>query len=220
MAPFTGSPTITTNRSNATVAWEQVTTPQNDPITYTVFLGNSTGGAQPLAQISQTSQAGISEVSLRPMTTTPQATVQSDGNTITMNLSGLGYYQTYYLQIQAANPYGATSVSPFATFTLAAESGFPNAYNYPNPFSPMTGGTNIVFNAPPTGYAQASVSIYSEMGALLYKQQYANIPPGISQQPFNGRDRYGRALFNGSYVCHVKFSGPDDLVSFFLLVVK
>ena len=98
--------------------------------------------------------------------------------------------------------------------------GFPAAYNYPNPFSPLRGGTNIVFNAPPSGYSKATVEVYSEWQDLLFKQDYFNIPPGVSQIPFNGHDRYGRPFFNGSYICRVRFSGPDDQTIFYLLVVK
>jgi hypothetical protein len=220
MPPFNGSPVISTMRSNASVSWNQVTTPQNDPVTYTVYLGNSADSAQPLVQIGQITQSGATSLSVRPMTVTPQAVVQINGNTITLNLAGLDYYRTYYIQIQAMNPYGAKSVTPFETFSLASANGFPTAYNYPNPFSSLRGGTNIVFNAPPSGYSRATVSVYSELGDLLSKQEYANIPPGISQKPFNGRDRYGRALINGSYVCRVRFEGPDDRATFYLLVVK
>ncbi len=214
------SPTISTMRGNVTVSWSQVTTPQNDPVTYIVSLGDSAGGLEPVAQIGQTTQAGAPTLSLRPMKVKPQTQAVVNGNTITLTLTGLDYYRTYYLTIQASNPYGATSVTPVQNFTLASANGFPLAYNYPNPFSPARGGTNIVFNAPPSGYARATVSVYSELGDLLFKQDYANVAPGISQVPFNGRDRFGRPLFNGSYVCRVRFEGPDDRATFYLLVVK
>ncbi len=214
------SPTISTMFGNVTVSWSQVTTPQNDPVTYTVSLGDSASGLEPIAQIGQTGQAGATALSLRPMKAKPQTQAVVNGNTITLTLTGLDYYRTYYLTIQASNPYGATSVTPVQTFTLASANGFPLAYNYPNPFSPARGGTNIVFNAPPSGYARATVSVYSELGDLLFNQDYANVAPGISQFPFAGRDRYGRPLFNGSYVCRVRFEGPDDRATFYLLVVK
>ena len=70
---------------------------------------------------------------------------------MTLTLTSLDYYKTYYLRIAASNPYGATTTTPVATFTLASPDGFPKAYNYPNPFNPNRGGTNIVFNAPPSG---------------------------------------------------------------------
>jgi hypothetical protein len=220
MPPFDGSPTITTMRGSAAVSWNQVTTPQNDPVTYTVYLGNAAGDVQPLAQIGQTTQAGSTALSLRPMAVRPQAQVQMNGNTITLTLTGLDYYRSYYIRIQAQNPYGATSLTPIQTFTIASANGFPPAYNYPNPFSPLRGGTNLVFNAPGAGYARATVSVYSELGDLLVKRDYQNIAPGISQVPFDGRDRFGRPLFNGSYVCRVRFEGPDAQSTFYLLVVK
>lgn len=220
MPPFDGSPTITTMRNTVTVSWGQVTTPQNDPVTYTISLGDSAGDIAPVAQIGQGLPSGASALSVRPLTMKPQAQAVMNGNTITLTLTGLDYYRTYYLKIQASNPYGATSVTPVQTFTLASATGFPLAYNYPNPFSPMRGGTNIVFNAPPSGYARAEVAVYSELGDLMFKQDYANVAPGISQVPFAGRDRFGKALFNGSYVCRVRFEGPDDRVTFYLLVVK
>lgn len=220
MPPFSGSPTISTMRGNVAISWNHVTTPQNDPVTYTVSLGESVEGIQPIAQIGQTTQAGATALSLRPMTAKPQTQTQVNGNTITLTLAGLDYYRTYYLEIQASNPFGATSVTPVQTFSLTSANGFPRAYNYPNPFSPLRGGTNIVFNAPPSGYARATVSVYSELGDLLFEQDYANVAPGISQVPFNGRDRFGRPLFNGSYVCRVRFERPDDRATFYFLVVK
>ncbi|MEK7745062.1 MAG: hypothetical protein AAB576_00160, partial [Elusimicrobiota bacterium] len=78
----------------------------------------------------------------------------------------------------------------------------------------------IVFNAPPSGYARAMVSIYSELQDLLFRREYTGIPPGISEVTFDGRDRNGRSFFNGSYICHVRFEGPDDKETFYLMVVK
>jgi hypothetical protein len=46
------------------------------------------------------------------------------------------------------------------------------------------------------------------------------VPPGISELRFDGRDGHGRALPNGSYVGRVRFEGPSETASFFLLVVK
>lgn len=219
-SPFNGSPTITTMRNTVTISWSQVTTPQNDPVTYTVSLGDSAGDVQPVVQIGQTAQAGAAALSVRTLSVKPQAQASLDGNTITLTLTGLDYYRTYYLRVLAMSTYGATSQTPVQTFTLASANGFPRAYNYPNPFSPARGGTNIVFNAPPSGYARATVSVYSELGELLFVQDYTGVAPGISQVPFAGRDRYGRPLYNGSYVCRVRFFGPDDRATFYLLVVK
>ena len=211
---------ITTMRGSATVSWQQVTNPEGDPVSYTVYFGNSAGDLQPFAQIAPATPTGAAAQSVRVLISRPLAQVRVNGNTVTLTLPDLDYYRTYYIQVQAANQYGATSLSPVQTFTLGTTSGFPSAYNFPNPFSPLRGGTNLVFNAPPSGYARATVSVYSEFGDLLFKRDYQNIAPGISQVTFDGRDRYGRPLFNGSYVCRVRFEGPDDHATFYLLVVK
>ncbi len=220
LSPFTGSPIIKTMRDSVLVSWGQVSDPEGDPISYTVLFGDSPQNLTPLATIGQTIQGGSATLSLRTAAIRPQSQVSSDSTTVTLTLTDLSYYKNYYLQVSASNPYGATTRSPLQTFTLASPDGFPKAYNYPNPFSPLRGGTNIVFNAPPSGYAQATVEIYSEWQALLFKRDYYNIPPGISQVHFDGRDRFGRAFFNGSYVCRVRFSGPDDKQIFYMLVVK
>jgi hypothetical protein len=220
ISPFKNSPTVKTMRNTVAVSWDQVSDLENDPITYTVYFGDSPQNMAPLAAIGQAGRGSVAALAMRPLQVTPQSEVTTDSNTVTLTLSSLDYYKTYYLRIAASNPYGATTMTPTAIFTLASPDGFPKAYNYPNPFNPNRGGTNLVFNAPPSGYAQATVEVYSEWQALLYKQDFFNIPPGISQVQFSGRDRYGKPFFNGSYICRVRFSGPDDKQIFYMLVVK
>ena len=220
VSPFTKSPIVKTMRNTVTVSWDQVSDPEGDPITYTVYFGDSPQNMTPLAAVAPSGRSAAAPLALRPLQVRPQSEVTTDSTTVTLTLTSLDYYKTYYLRVAASNPYGATSMTPTAIFTLASPDGFPKAYNYPNPFDPNRGGTNIVFNAPPSGYAQATVEVYSEWQALLFKQDYYNIPPGISQVHFDGRDRSGRPFFNGSYICRVRFSGPDDKQIFYLLVVK
>lgn len=220
VSPFSRSPTVKTMKNSVEVSWQQVTDPEGDPITYTIYLGDSSDGMATIGTITQAAQGGTTALALRPAAVRPQAEVSIDSNTITLTLADLDYYKNYLFQVSAANQYGASTLSPLQTFTLTSADGFPKAYNYPNPFNPNRGGTNLVFNAPPSGYAQATVEVYSEWQALLFRQDFFNIPPGISQVHFDGRDRYGRAFFNGSYVCRVRFSGPDDKQIFYMLVVK
>lgn len=219
-APFIGSPVISTMKNTVAVSWAQVTTPQGDPITYAVYLGDSTGSLQPLTKISQTIGPSGLQVRSTPLSAGLLSQVELDGTNVRLTLSGLDYYRTYYIRVTAANPYGASSTTPVQSFSLSPQNGFPKAYNYPNPFSPNRGGTHLVFNAPPSGFARAKVSIYSELQDLLFEREYTNIPSGISETTFDGRDRYGRPFFNGSYICRVRFSGPDDAAIFYLLVVK
>lgn len=219
-APFKASPVVNTMERSVSVSWERVTTPQGDPITYTVYLGDSADSLQLLARITQDQDAAASALSIAPADDFPRAQAEVDGTTIRLRLSGLDYYRAYFLRVVASNPYGASTATPLETFSLSPRSGFPKAYNYPNPFSPSRGGTRLVFNAPPSGYARAVVSVYSELQDLLFRHEYASIPPGISEVAFEGRDRYGRPFFNGSYICHVRFEGPEDKETFYLMVVK
>jgi len=222
LSPALSSPVIKTMSGGASVSWDAVSDPQNDPITYTVYFGDSPQNMAALAAVTQSTQAAIS--SLRQLGVGADVRLQdivSQGTgTLSVDLTGLSYYRTYYLQLAAANPYGAESLTPVETFSLTPSGSFPAAYNYPNPFSPERGGTNIVFNAPASGYQKATVEIYSEWQDLLFRQDYYGIPAGVSQVHFDGRDRYGRDFFDGSYICRVRFSGPLGSTTFFMLVVK
>ncbi|MFA6093843.1 MAG: hypothetical protein WCU88_09810 [Elusimicrobiota bacterium] len=210
------SPLIQTMRNQVQVSWEPVSTPQNDPITYTVYLGGSPQDMSVVAKVLQNSDGrSIASASANARVDSDEAT-----NEVRLTLSQLDFYHTYYVRVVAENPYGAASASTVQSFSLSSASGFPKAYNYPNPFSPSRGGTNIVFNAPSSGYSRAKISVYSETQELLFDREYSAIPPGVSQIRLDGRDRYGRALYNGSYICRVRFEDPDEEQVFYLLVVK
>jgi hypothetical protein len=217
-APFMNAPTVKTMRDGVEVSWERVGNPQGDPITYTAYLGASPDQIVPVARIEQV--AGSAAARAVALGVRPMAEAQEDGDTVRLRLSGLAYYQSYYLKVTAANPFGAASQTPLQVFSLSPSDGFPPVYNYPNPFSSSRGGTNVVFNSPPSGYSRARLTVYSEFGETLAEREYGPIPQGISQVSFDGRDRHGRPLPNGSYVGRVRFDGPSRTATFFLLVVK
>jgi hypothetical protein len=219
-APFMAAPTVKTMRDGVEVSWERVTNPQGDPIYYTAFLGRSPLALDAVARVDQPAGAGTAALRAVALGTRPQVEAQEDGNTVRLHLSGLDYYRSYFFKVTAENPYGAVSQTPLQTFSLASADSFPRAYNYPNPFSPNRGGTNVVFNAPASGYSRAVLTIYSEFGRKLYERDCGSVPPGISSVRFDGRDQHGRALQNGSYVGRVRFEGPSETATFFLLVVK
>lgn len=216
--PFMASPTVKTMRNGVEVAWNKVTNPQGDPITYTAYLGESPADLRVVTRVEQSSGTGPAAISASLLS--PRTLVQDDGNTVRLLLTGLDYYKSYFLKVTAETSYGAASQTPLKVFSLTPVDAFPRAYNYPNPFSPSRGGTRIVFNAPASGYARATVWVYSEFQELLFHKEYVNIPPGISETAFDGRDKHGRALFNGSYICRVRFEGPEDKATFYLMVVK
>ncbi|MDX6769082.1 MAG: hypothetical protein SF051_06080 [Elusimicrobiota bacterium] len=216
-APFMAAPTIKTMRDGVEVSWERVTNPQGDPISYTAYLG---GSPLTLAPVARVEQVGVSALRVTALTAKPQAEAQEDGNAVRLRLTGLDYYRDYYFKVTAENPYGAASQTPLQNFILAAADSFPRAYNYPNPFNSGRGGTSVVFNAPASGYERATLTVYSEFGQKLYERDCGRVPPGISEVRFDGRDRQGRALPSGSYVGRVRFDGPSETATFFLLVVK
>ena len=218
VAPFIGSPTVKTMQGGVEVSWERVANPQDDPITYTAWLGSSPQELRAVARVDQPS--GLGALRASQLAPRPTAEAVEDGSQLRLRLSGLDFYRTYYLKVQAATPYGASSQTPLQAFTLTPSDGFPKTYNYPNPFSSSRGGTNIVFNAPPSGFQRAIVKIYSEFGQLLAKREYGPIPQGISQVAFDGRDANGRPLPNGSYVGRVEFDAPNDTATFYLMVVR
>ncbi|MFH1725860.1 MAG: fibronectin type III domain-containing protein [Elusimicrobiota bacterium] len=218
-APFASAPVVRSMRDGVELAWDLVSSPQGDPITYTVYLGEAPERLEPIAHFGQ---AGEGNQAAAPSGASGGARVSTafERGRVRLIISGLAHYQVYYLKVAAETPYGARSETALQTFSLAPANGFPAAYNYPNPFSPLRGGTRIVFNAPSSGFARAVVRVYSEMQDLIFEQEYPSVPPGVSEVAFEGRDRFGRPLFNGSYICRVRFEGPDHEETFYMLVVK
>jgi len=218
-APFVETPLVRTMRDAVELSWEPVTNAQDDPITYTVYLGDHPERLAVLATLGEASAgSGLRVAGDAPAE--PQVNLSQDADRVLLRLAGLEYYRTYYLKIAAENPYGGRSETGVQSLTLSALDGFPAAYNYPNPFSPLRGGTKLVFNAPPSGFARATVEVYSELQDLLYKRDFGPLPPGVTEVGFEGRDRYGRAFFNGSYIVRVRFKGPEHEEIFHMLVVK
>jgi hypothetical protein len=214
------SPTVKTMDAGVRVSWSKVASPQGDPLTYTLLMGASPGDLTPVASVLQSSGSAVVTVAPRAAGLGPSATLVDEGDSVALLVGGLGYYKDYYLRVGAETLYGARSQSDVQSFRLAAADGFPRAYNYPNPFSPARGGTHLVFNAPPSGYARARLTVYSEFGRKLFEREYGPLPPGVTQYDFDGRDAGGRPLPNGSYAARVRFDGPSDRATFFLLVVR
>lgn len=219
-APFMSAPTVKTMHDRVEITWDKVTNAQGDAITYMAYLGDAPNALRIVASVDQSSATAASALRAAAADVRPSAAVADQGTKVSLVLSGLDYYHSYYFQVAAQTAYGAASRTPLQTFNLAPADSFPRAYNYPNPFSPNRGGTHVVFNAPASGYSRAALTIYSEFGQKLYERDYGSVPPGISQFDFDGRDQHGRALMNGSYVGRVRFDGPAETATFFLLVVK
>ena len=130
ISPFTKSPVVMTMANQVNVSWQKVSDPQNDPITYTLYVGESAADMPALAVINQTPQNQSTPLDLRPLRAAPNvqiSVVSQDTSSISVNLTELGYYQNYYMQVAASNLYGATAMTQIQTFSLASSGGFPKA---------------------------------------------------------------------------------------------
>lgn len=214
------SPTVKTMDGGVSISWSKVTSPEGDALTYTAYVGESPSDLSAVASVAQSSGSAVVAAGARAPGSRTAFVVQDQGGSVVLFITGFDYYKNYYVRVGAKTVYGAQSQSALQSFILAATDGFPRAYNYPNPFSPNRGGTNIVFNAPPSGYARAVLTVYSEFGRQLFSRDYGAVAPGVSQVRFDGRDSSGQTLMNGSYVARVQFDGPSDRAILHLLVVK
>jgi hypothetical protein len=134
-------------------------------------------------------------------------------------LTELEYSTRYFWQIEAVNPYGITSRSPLYSFTTIQAPA--HAFNYPNPFSPVSGQpTRIVFDMSANG--SADIAVYTEFGDLCWSGSFANLLKGANEIAFAGRDDGGRALYNGTYICMItkKYSDREETDKCRILVLK
>ncbi|MCX5778174.1 MAG: hypothetical protein NTU66_03000 [Elusimicrobia bacterium] len=127
--------------------------------------------------------------------------------------------QLYYWQIETINEFGVASKSSILRFTTLGT--IAKSYNYPNPFNPARGETTkIVFMMDENGSAE--ISVYSESGDSIRRQQVDGLCKGSNEIAFDGRDEAGNQLYNGSYVCSItkKYSGRETRDRCRLLVIK
>ena len=88
-------------------------------------------------------------------------------------------------------------------------------FNYPNPFNPTQQQTNIVFsvNTPQT----VKVKIYSEYGDLLRTLE-TSASAGTNELKFDGRDKNGKLLYNGSYIAVI--ARAEGAAKCYILIIK
>jgi hypothetical protein len=95
-------------------------------------------------------------------------------------------------------------------------------YNAPNPFNPSKGiETTFVF---PMRYdGMAKITIYSEYGDKVWESQYMSFLGNNSQTIiYNGRDNFGKILYNGTYVAVLtrKYSDRTEVARCRILIIK
>ncbi len=83
------------------------------------------------------------------------------------------------------------------------------AMNYPNPFDPHKGKTTIQFYMEQEG--EVEIKIYVRTGSLVNEWEF-NAMKGINTFQWDGRDKDGRVVENGTYFCLIKMGGKKKTV--------
>jgi hypothetical protein len=206
--PITATPDVSVIADNQTVTSAQVTLkwsavdPEGGPLTYDLYVSATSS-----LILSAKKTAGY-------RTAVSGAALVYSGTNTSYNLLNLTPGRTYYWKINTTNQYGVTTEGTLMTFlTLGLPIG--KVFNYPNPFNPTRQQTNIVFsvNTPQT----VKVKIYSEYGDLLRTlETRASI--GTNELKFDGRDKNGKLLYNGSYIAVIP--RVEGTAKCYILIIK
>lgn len=111
--------------------------------------------------------------------------------------------KTYYARVRAESTAGilgdfsapGSGVSVWISQSVAAVA---KPYNWPNPFDPAAGPTNIGFNI--DSAAHVSLKIFTLQGALVYETSAYEGSGGNKVWRWNGRNGSGRTVEPGGYV--------------------
>jgi hypothetical protein len=174
--------------------------PEGGPLTYSLYV------SQYSAQILSMS-GGV-----RPAAVGGTLVYTGPNNSYT--LRNLIPGKTYYWKVIATNQYGVTTASTVMSFTTL-DTPSNKVFNYPNPYNPTRERTNIVFrvNTPQV----VKISIYSEYGDLV-NEFTAAAAVGTNEVKYNGRDKAGNLLFNGSYIARIERA--EGAAKCYILIIK
>lgn len=146
------------------------------------------------------------------------ATLPSPGS-LHQVTTGTSFYdpteELWFYQLTQVNLAGLESApSPHAT-AVRDETG-PGRFlgqNTPNPFNPTT---RIAFAVPAGGHA-VQLAVYDVQGHLVAILQEGFLPAGDHAADWDGRDRDGRAVASGRYVCRLRCGDRTTTLPMILL---
>ncbi|MDD5209171.1 MAG: hypothetical protein PHV36_07275 [Elusimicrobiales bacterium] len=145
-----------------------------------------------------------------------------------LNLSsletGLPSGKTVFSRVRAEN--NAGGISDYSdqgpgipVWSLNQESPMVQPYNWPNPFDPMAGPTQLGFylKAP----AKVTLKLFTLEGDLVYEKTLAETSAGNKVWPWTGRNGMGKIAAPGGYVCVIekKYAGKTERQQFKLAVL-
>jgi|GEM_PF-2843473 len=82
------------------------------------------------------------------------------------------------------------------------------SYNVPNPFSPGSGGTNIVYEVGEAG-SDIHIKIFTPSGRLVWEKRMLNVPAGNMSTAWEGVSNLGEEVASGVYVCMIIIQKPS-----------
>jgi len=95
---------------------------------------------------------------------------------------------------------GATNTHVFRVEVGGGELRIANAFVFPNPFQEDAIGANFTFTLVSGSPADVLIRVFTVSGRLIYERKERGLNPGYHQLHWDGRDREGSQLANGTYV--------------------
>ncbi len=114
---------------------------------------------------------------------------------------------TYDYRLIQEDVNGAQHVSNQVEVSIDAPKNFSLGQNYPNPFSPITEGTQLDFTV--SAAAPASIVIYNQLGQVVKTLLNGDVGAGSHTVRWDGKDETGATVASGSYICKL-ISGENS----------
>ena len=149
---------------------------------------------------------------------------KSVGQELSYQAAGLPGGQSVFARVRAENNAGGFSdySDPGAGIPVLPLAGTPpmtEPYNWPNPFDPLNGPTQIGFflKAP----ARVTVKLFTLEGNLVYEETRQEGTAGNKVWPWTGRNGTGKLTAPGGYICLIekRYPGKTERQQFKLAVL-
>jgi len=108
----------------------------------------------------------------------------------------------------------STLATPIGPYTLTITGQYHLYTNYPNPFNPST---NIPFEIGGNSSQRTIIVVYNVIGERIKRLYDGNLPPGLHQVSWDGRDAIGRPVSSGIYFVELRTEQQFLMNKMFLL---
>ncbi|HWF45160.1 MAG TPA: FlgD immunoglobulin-like domain containing protein, partial [Candidatus Kapabacteria bacterium] len=108
---------------------------------------------------------------------------------------------TYTYQLIQMDVNGVEHRSNSVELTIDAPKDFSLSQNYPNPFTPVNGSTDMSYTVPTEG--QVSLVIYNQLGNVVRTLVDGNVDAGVHPARWDGKDDGGNEVVSGTYICRL-----------------